>query len=58
MGPLIVGWALDLSGGMTSTAWAFAYLLVAALVMVGLIAFLVMRPGSLAGDRIEQRPAK
>jgi MFS family permease len=58
VGPLIVGWALDLSGGMTSTAWAFAYLLVAALVMVGLIAFLVMRPGSLAGDRIEQRPAK
>lgn len=58
VGPLIVGWALDLFGGMTSTAWAVAYFLVAILVAVGLIVFLVMRPGSLAGDRIERSAAK
>lgn len=50
-GPLIVGWALDLLGGASATAWAFAYSLVASLTLVGLIMFLIMRPRELTGDR-------
>src|SRR4029079_4228016 len=44
VGPLIVGWALDLSGGASTMAWALSYSLIAALTLVGLIAFLIMRP--------------
>ena len=51
VGPLIVGWALDLSGGMSSAAWASAFSLVAAFTLGGLIAFWIMRPRELAGDR-------
>jgi MFS family permease len=51
VGPLIVGWTLDLSGGMSSTSWAFAFSLVAALTLIGLIVFWIMRPRELAGDR-------
>jgi predicted MFS family arabinose efflux permease len=51
VGPLIVGWALDYSGGMSPRAWALAYLLVAAAAVAGMIVFQVMRPGDLVGDR-------
>ena len=51
VGPLIVGWALDLSGGMSPTAWAFSFSLVAALTLVGLAVFWMMRPRELVGDR-------
>jgi predicted MFS family arabinose efflux permease len=51
VGPLIVGWALDLSGGMSPAAWAFSFSLVAAFTLVGLIVFWIMRPRELAGDR-------
>jgi predicted MFS family arabinose efflux permease len=51
VGPLIVGWALDYSGGMSPRAWALAYLLVAAAAVAGMIVFQVMRPRDLAGDR-------
>ena len=51
VGPLVVGWILDLSGGKTPAAWAYAYLTVAAIVLVALIVFTLMRPQGLAGDR-------
>lgn len=58
VGPLIVGWALDLSGGMSSEAWAIAFLVVAALALAGVIIFCVMGPRDLAGDRHAVRPSE
>ena len=51
VGPLIVGWTLDLAGGASPFAWAAAFLVVAAFMVAGLAAFLVLRPAELAGDR-------
>ena len=51
VGPLAIGWVLDLSGGMSPAAWAAAFLLVASLMLVALAAFWLMRPLELAGDR-------
>ena len=51
LGPLLVGWILDLAGGKNNAGWAFAYLTVAAIVVVALVLFTVMRPRGLAGDR-------
>jgi predicted MFS family arabinose efflux permease len=51
VGPLAVGWTLDLSGGMSPKAWAAAFLLIAILMALALIAFWIMRPRELTGDR-------
>ncbi|TAJ37467.1 MAG: MFS transporter [Reyranella sp.] len=51
VGPLIVGWTLDLAGGASPFAWAIAFLVVAAFMALGFAAFLIMRPAELAGDR-------
>ena len=51
LGPLGVGWILDLSGGKTPASWAFAYLMVAAITVMALVVFSLMRPQGLAGDR-------
>ena len=51
LGPLAVGLVLDLGGGMTATAWASAFAMIAILGVATLIAFLVMRPRGLSGDR-------
>ncbi|TAJ42456.1 MAG: MFS transporter [Reyranella sp.] len=51
VGPLVVGWTLDLAGGMSPTAWGLAFLVVAALMLLALGAFLIMRPRELEGDR-------
>lgn len=51
VGPLIVGWTLDLAGGASPFAWATAFLAVATVIGAGLIAFLFLRSGQLAGDR-------
>ena len=51
VGPLAVGWVLDLQGGMSSTAWAAAFSMIAALMLMALVVFLIMRPRALAGDR-------
>ena len=50
-GPLIVGFALDASGGMSPGGWAIAYGLVAACVLISMVVFILMRPRELAGDR-------
>jgi dipeptide/tripeptide permease len=57
VGPLAVGCVLDLGGGMSSVAWAAAFTLIGALMLVGLLAFLLMRPRALAGDRGSDAPA-
>ena len=51
VGPLMIGYALDSFGGMSRTAWSAAFLMVAALMVVALIVFRVLRPRELAGDR-------
>lgn len=51
VGPLVVGWTLDLAGGMSPMAWGLAFLVVGVLMLVALAAFLAMRPANLAADR-------
>jgi predicted MFS family arabinose efflux permease len=51
VGPLLIGWTLDLSGGMSTLGWGVAFLAVAALMLIALIAFCLIRPRELAGDR-------
>jgi MFS family permease len=51
VGPLVVGWTLDLAGGMSPMAWGLAFLVVALLMALVLAAFLLMRPRELEGDR-------
>ena len=51
VGPLMIGYTLDVAGGMSRAGWAWAFLLVAALMMCALIVFRVMRPREVAGDR-------
>jgi MFS family permease len=50
VGPLAVGWVLDLSGGMSPMAWGLAWATVAALMVLALVAFLYIRPRDLEGD--------
>lgn len=51
VGPLVVGFTLDLAGGMSPMAWGLAFLVVAVLMALALGAFLLMRPRELDGDR-------
>lgn len=51
VGPLVVGWTLDLAGGMSPMAWGLAFLVVAVLMLLALGAFLLMKPSELEGDR-------
>jgi predicted MFS family arabinose efflux permease len=51
VGPLAIGWTLDLSGGMSAFGWGMAFLVIAILGLLALITFLAMRPMELAGDR-------
>jgi MFS family permease len=51
IGPLAVGWVLDVSGGMSRLGWGVAYALVAMLMAIALGTFLCIRPRELEGDR-------
>ncbi len=51
VGPLMIGWVLDWSGGMSVAGWGLAFLHVAVVRLVGQLAFVALRPGHLAGDR-------
>jgi predicted MFS family arabinose efflux permease len=51
VGPLMVGWILDLAGGMSRLAWGAAFLAIGVLVLLALTAFSIIRPRELAGDR-------
>jgi hypothetical protein len=51
IGPLAVGWTLDLAGGMSPAGWGLAFVVVAILMVMALAVFLAIRPRELAGDR-------
>jgi MFS family permease len=50
VGPLLIGWTLDISGGMSQTGWGAAFLSVAAMMLMALVVFWLIRPRELAGD--------
>ena len=51
VGPLLVGWILDLSGGMSPLGWGLSFLSVAILMAVALLTFCMIWPRELAGDK-------
>jgi predicted MFS family arabinose efflux permease len=51
VGPLVVGWILDLAGGMSPLGWGLAFLHVAVVSLIGQIAFGVLGPRDLPGDQ-------
>ena len=51
VGPLAIGWTLDLSGGMSATGWGLAFAVIAILMALALVGFLILRPRELEGDR-------
>ncbi|UYN93611.1 MAG: MFS transporter [Enhydrobacter sp.] len=51
VGPLAIGWTLDLSGGMSPLGWGLSFLVIAVLMAGALVAFLIIRPRELEGDR-------
>jgi len=52
VGPLAVGWTLDLQSGNAAAGWLTAFSGIAALSALALIVFLMMRPRALEGDRV------
>jgi len=58
VGPLVLGWILDLSGGMSAIGWGLAFLHVAIVALIGQIGFALLRPRDLAGDRPLGVPAR
>jgi hypothetical protein len=51
VGPLMIGWILDLAGGMSAMGWGLAFLHVALIALIGQLGFIALRPRDLAGDR-------
>ena len=51
VGPLMIGWILDLTGGMSARGWGLAFLHVAVVALIGQLGFMALRPRDLAGDR-------
>ena len=51
VGPLAVGWVLDLRSANAAAGWAFAFTGIAVMMALALVLFLAMRPRSLEGDR-------
>jgi MFS family permease len=51
VGPLLIGFVLDLSGGMSSRGWGLSFCSVATLMALALVGFWVIRPRELEGDR-------
>jgi MFS family permease len=51
VGPLAIGWTLDLAGGMSPLGWGLSFTVVAALMALALAAFVAIRPRELEGDR-------
>jgi predicted MFS family arabinose efflux permease len=52
VGPLAIGWTLDLAGGMSPIAWGLSFLAIAVLMALGLLVFTLLRPHDPAGDRL------
>jgi predicted MFS family arabinose efflux permease len=55
VGPLAIGWTLDLSGGMSPLGWGLSFAVIAALMALALVAFSLLRPRELEGDRAPPR---
>ena len=51
VGPLLVGWTLDLAGGASPMAWGLAFALVSLLMLFALAVFIWINPREVAGDR-------
>jgi MFS family permease len=51
VGPLMIGWILDLAGGMSAMGWGLAFLHVALIALIGQLGFIALRPRDLVGDR-------
>ena len=51
VGPLLVGWVLDLSGGMSQLGWGLSFFSVAVLMVLALAIFWAIRPRELDGDK-------
>jgi predicted MFS family arabinose efflux permease len=51
VGPLLVGWVLDLSGGMSQLGWGLSFSSVAMLMALALVTFWMIRPRELEGDK-------
>jgi MFS family permease len=51
VGPLAIGWTLDLSGGMSPLGWGLSFLVIAVLMALALIAFTILRPREIEGER-------
>ena len=51
VGPLMIGWILDLAGGMSPWSWGLAFVGVALSMAFALAIFIAIRPRELAGDR-------
>ncbi len=51
VGPLAVGYALDAAGGLSAFGWGMAFSSIAVVMLAGRIAFAVIGPGALEGDR-------
>lgn len=51
VGPLMIGWVLDLSGGMSTIGWGFSFASVSVLMLAALAWFRWINPAELQGDR-------
>jgi len=51
VGPLLIGWVLDVSGGMSQLGWGMSFLSVAILMALALVIFWAIRPRELEGDK-------
>ena len=51
IGPLLIGWILDLNGGMSTIGWGLSFASVSTLMLVALVIFWYIRPRELTGDR-------
>ena len=50
VGPLMVGFILDLSGGMSTAGWTAAFASIAVLMLAALLVFSIIRPRELEGE--------
>jgi predicted MFS family arabinose efflux permease len=50
VGPLMLGWVLDWSGGMSRVAWGLAFGHIAVVGLLGQLAFIALKPRDLPGD--------
>jgi MFS family permease len=51
VGPLAIGLILDLAGGESPFAWGLAFGHIAAVMGLGLLAMIILKPRNLAGDK-------